>query len=875
MLSSRFIVAAVLALIVVPIAHAAAPKIFHTPNFESPVRGGPGDLLYLGGAGFGANDRVVYEAVRDGQKRMDHPATVPSRSTRELGTASVVKIGDPPYSMTIRLPEEFSKDVAYRLWVVNAASEWSESASVNDPRPLWVSPAFVYATQDFADLGRRIRIMGRNLGSNTPGPALRIRLLGPQTYTLEGLRPSPAALIPYVAEVALPQRMVPGSYTASVGRGGSGWVEVPGQRLEVVADPLAPAHFSLGSPDFGSCRPNDSQDDSECLAKAIAAAQRAGGAVVDIPAGTWDLFPAGSQSDREAEFVLTRNIRLQGAGAADTTLARRVASPISTRPALFLLEGDNSITRLQFVDEQRFDSFESSRPVIRLGHRWDDPRVEAGSVPGSARRIVISNNVFRRVGMAVDNSGLPLEQLIITHNDFGGYARGLELPGSRISLKNLFRIDDAVIRWNRFVPGSYVDVSAGQGAIATGLGASRRVDFSSNEADGSSAEALQDPLDQHGWRAAFFWNMSNNGEMLLVSDNHVSCSGDKAGDGEAVAFDGNGNTFGYKQAQQVTGADAGSVAVPGELLAQQYGKPVDPQRYYPGQWIQVVSGPGLGQTRRIERVVRSARGATMLEVSPHWDVIPAVNQSSIVVSRQFWQTYVIGNEITQATPPCRKSNLSGPHGGEITLWAPTADSVIDGNHQADTNGIGFTQGYSVQAPSCPRCDSHVTVQSALEIRNNIVDGEYDWGSDCSWSGVHGTFGASPTPEAPPPIVSFGVQIVHNVISRSDGLRGGAIDIVPTWFRGPDPQRWPLIDNLLIAGNIIRDMNGPEPRPSCRRGQHGRVGIRIEGAANVRGTVLYGNSCERVDQPLEDSGVGTTRMCVSAAVGSCECEVSKH
>jgi hypothetical protein len=255
-------------------------------------------------------------------------------------------------------------------------------------------------------------------------------------------------------------------------------------------------------------------------------------------------------------------------------------------------------------------------------------------------------------------------------------------------------------------------------------------------------------------------------------------------------------------------------------------------------------------------------------------VLPVAGQTQVVVARQFWQTYVVGNEITQATPPCRKSNLSGPRGGEITVWAPSADSVIDGNRQFDTSGLGFTQGYSVKTASCPTCDNHSAVQTALEIRGNVLHGEYDWFSGCSWSGIHGTFGASPTPEAPPPTVSFGVQIAHNVIEHADGLRGGAIDILPTWHTGPEPHRWPLIDSLILSHNVIRDIDGPAARNVCNSGRQGRVGIRIEGAGDVTGTVLYKNSCQRTAAALLDTGVGTVRVCSAPGDNSCECETAR-
>ena len=859
------------ALLAAPIAAAAAPQVFHTRYYESPVQGGPDDLLFLGGLGFQEDDRVVYEAMHDHAAGSAHPDVVPERSTRELGVATIVKVGDPPYSLTIRLPQEVSADQAYNIWVVNAANEWSERFSINDPRPLWISPAYVYTTVDFAGLGRRVRVIGRNL--RHAGANLNIRLEGPRTYTLaadEGSSAKPA-LREYIAEATLPPQVAPGSYTVSISEGGDDWIEVPGQKLAVLTDPPRQPRFNIGDPRFGSCRANDGADDSSCFAAAIEAARQAGGGVVAVPAGTWDLYPLSpSNAHWESEFTLTNNIHIRGAGAGKTTLVRHDAPQTPPRSALLLLEGNNWVTGLQFTDERHFDSFERARAAIQLGHNWNDPRVRDTQVPRSVRRVVISADRFRRVGMAIENRGLPVEQLFVTHNDLGGYARDLEMPGSRWGLNNPYRIDDAVIRWNRFVPGSYVDVKAGQGVIATGMGASRRVDFSSNDADGASTEALQNQADPRGWRAAFFWNMSDNIEGLLIADNRISCPGDKAGDGEAIAFDPSANVEAYHGAQPVTGASADSVSVQAEPVSQQAGRDVDPASYYVGLWVQIVEGPGIGQTRKIRAYQWDPLTSSMVyHLSQAWDV-PPTRQSRIAISGQYWQAYLVANEIIQSAPTCHKSNLNRPRGGQIALAGQTIDSIVDRNQQHDTDGIAVSHGYQVRTPSCPQCEDLALFQTALEIRGNVIDGEYDWSSDCSDSGVRALFGASPTPEAPPPITGFGVQFSHNVISHADALRGGAINIVPTWYVGPGPQHWRLIENLILAHNIIRDVDGPPPTAGCKRGQRNRPGIRIEGPDNVHDAVLYKNTCEQVSIPLQDAGAATARICPAQGAGSCEC-----
>src|SRR5262249_32912447 len=206
----------------------------------------------------------------------------------------------------------------------------------------------------------------------------------------------------------------------------------------------------------------------------------------------------------------------------------------------------------------------------------------------------------------------------------------------------------------------------------------------------------------------------------------------------------------------------------------------------------------------------------------------------------------------------------------ISLAGPTVDSIVEHNVQYDSDGIAVSHGYSARTPSCPQCAEQATFQTALEIRGNVVDGEYDWASDCSDSGIRAIFGASPTPEEAPPITGFGLQFSHNVITHADALRGGAINVVPTWFVGPEPQRWRLIENLILAHNVIRDVDGPPPTGRCKRGQRDRQAIRIDGSDNVHDAVLYKTTCERVSVPLWDLGVATARICPAQNAGSCDC-----
>lgn len=861
-----WLIATALAFLIVAHIAAAAPALLRTANYESPLRGGPDEPLTLAGTGFDATDRVVYEATDRMADANDHPIAVPTQSSAHEGVARVIEINDPPNAMTVILPQDMEPDRPYRLWVVDGAGRWSQPISINDPRPLWVTPGYLYSTADVAGTGRSLRIVGENL-EPAGARSLLVRLSGPSHYLMRAtVDAQSGSLQRYVAQVPLPKVLSPGIYVVAVSRDAHTWVPVPSPALHVHVDPPELPRFDVSEPRFGGCKASDGRDDSVCFEHALEAAHEAGGGIVSLPAGKWNLSTAQLPAQQRSEgFILPHNVYLVGAGAATTLVVRHDAIS-SQAGALLTLIGFNSVRDLAFTDDATFKSLHESRPVIQLGLR----QAGGASDSGAVQNVTIQDAAFMRVGRAVVDSGRPIRYLFVTHDQFGGYDNALLLTGGAASPGRPYRIDDSVIRWNEFDPGSYLDIEQRQGTIATQLGASERLDFSNNNANGTSTAGLQQPGDIKGWRAAFFWNLSNNVEQLLVSKNRITCPGDKAGDGEAISLDGNGNTSGFDSTASVTAAGADWVTVKGLFLQHQRGQPV-PADFYVGHWISIVAGPGLGQVRMIAAYSQDAAKSTVtIRVSPAWDVVPAGRLNKVIVGLQFWRVYIVANDIEQASPACQKSNLNGPHGGVIGLWGPISDSSIDGNHQMDTDGIEYLQGYSARAASCPACEASAAFVTALMIRDNVVQGEYAWASDCSWSGIRGYFVATPTPEAPPPVLGTGIQIVGNLIVHADGQRGGAIDVARAGAPGPPPGDWALVQNLLIYNNVIRNITGPAPLPLCSEGQRKRVGIRLEGNNNVRDTVLYGNRCEDVDKYLQDQGMRTVKICKAHAKDSCEC-----
>lgn len=849
---------------------AAEPILYALPDYQSPVRGDPDDLLLIPGYGFTRDDIVVYQALADTTRVPAPPASIPNVSSATAGVAPVVSFASVPYSLTVKLPAALQSDQSYVLWV-RSTDGWSQGVKINDARPLWLTPAFVHESHAMDALTRYLKVVGRNL-QPAPDATTRIRLVGPQTITLDA-NPSTGAIARYVAKIDLPKRLQRGSYQVQLSRDGVSWVDLKHQTLTVGADPAAVLQFRVE--DFG-CRPDDDKDDIRCIGAAVRKAAAAGGGEVVFDAGTWDMIDSAADEVTADGIVLPPGVSLTGSSASRSILLRHAAwgdknaKHPKIAPSSFVLLGRNTIRHLTFKDQRiyRPGDIAAARGILQLGKAFY--RATAAE-PATISDVVITKNVFDRPMTAIDNGGLPIQRLIVTQNEFGAYKAALNLGGNRYNVKQPFHMDDSIIANNVFKPGSYVDAGIQQGSIASQLGAARRLDFSNNVADGAATQYLQDPEDDvRGWRAAFFWHMNNNHEMVLVAQNTATCTGDKAGDGEAIAYDNNANTFAFSRAQPVAASTDDTVTAPGPLRNVQEGQPVDSQSYYQDHWIRVVDGPGKGQVRRIGSYtgIPGAPDATY-NVSPRWDVVPT-KSSRLSIGREYWQVYTVDNLIDQRRPLCRKSNLNGPEGGKITLYAQVADSVVEGNRQYDTDGITVQHSYNAEDPACGTCKSGASFQSFVEIRGNTIEGEYDWMSDCSQSGILVSHSAAPTPSSPSPVVGYGLAISHNSITHADGLRGGAISMPITWLKGPPPYDWRLMESTLVHHNVIRDLSGNVPLPRCDHKQTRRIGIHLYQDSLVWNTVLYANTCSDVSLPLVDHGKGTVRVCSSSAPDSCEC-----
>ena len=694
----------------------ARPELYHQPSNESPVRADPDDLLLLAGQGLAGSDRVVYRAVRNTNATLTTPDQVPAASDSETGVAPIVSSEDAPYALTVLLPRTLRAGNPYALWVRTERGDWSLPVMINDARPLWLSPGVVFASASPDSLPRELKIIGRNLRSSTGRP-IQIRLNGPQRFTATAMtdpaRRDGTVINEYAARISLPGQLVPGRYRISVNRDGVSWVEMRDQSFEVLRDPPPTSIYSISEPRFGDCRPDDGRDDTACIVRAIAAAAAAGGGIVQVDAGDWELIDPGQPGVISHEgMVVPDGVQLRGAGSGRTRLNRHAEWNARGATSAFTLVGHTSVSGFTFRDVQIYHPGDQAGAYLQLGENWRRIVRPLGEGPGRepvVSDVTISRNIFDKPFIAIGSGGMPISGLHLTYNTFGAYHAALEFTGDQYNTVYKFSLDDSIIDYNVFKPGSDLDLINKSGAIASELGAGRRVDFSNNTADGSSTEFLNAPDDPKGWRAVFFWTSTNNVEEVLVSQNTATCTGDKVGDGEAIAFDSNTNTFAFAELPTVSRADRGSVSVSAPLISRQHNQPVPVADYYVGHWIQIVSGPGLGQVRKITGYMTDAAShMTTFRVAPDWDVVPVPGGTRIAVGREYWQLYVVDNWVDNRTPLCEKSNRSRRAGGAIGLWAQTADTVFAGNHQFDSDGIFaqqnaafVTQNYGAIEPSLP------------------------------------------------------------------------------------------------------------------------------------------------------------------------------
>jgi hypothetical protein len=832
------------------------------------------------------------------------------------------------------------------LWITTD-SAYQTGALASLPRRLKVIGRNLQAAS--ATGTTRVRLIGSRTGT---------------TYTLAADHASdgefaPAALARYVAAVSLPSPLVVDQYRVLLSRDDTSWVPLlgnglePPQRFTVLPNPVALRTFHVS--DFAHaadspCLPDDRIDDTKCILLAIRAAAAApGGGTVAFGPGVWMMsdpgrWPSGSSysnilasacAPRQSNtcgvtydgILVPRGVSLHGMGSGEsavTTIERGVdwvrkstSGAYEGSLAGFALQGNNQVSGLIFKDDNDYRGKPAGAPMLQLGLVWYRARLYHSADPLTVSDVVISKNLFDKPYVAIGNGGLPIDHVYITYNTFGGaYNTAIRLEQDPNEVKNLlssalmpyqtYHFNDAVTNYNTFYPSSwnYTQSSSnyGEGTMATQISTGLRTDFSNNVAEGASTRYLYQPAtDVKGWRAAYFWNTGANQEMTLVSNNSVTCPGDKNGDGEAFAFDGSITLGGVPTAQpvivaapqtRIPGRGGTTLSLRGSLVtvftaAGRVDISADPTPYYRGFWVQVVAGTGKGQWRKLESVAlgHGSVPTVILNVTPAFDVLPDAT-SQVSIGHAYWQNVTVNNTVDQRSPLCTKANdRSG--GGSMLWYDSAADSVMEGNQLYDTSGIFVRENYAPVQLSTPLISGSITVQSSNEIRDNLINGVYRRSTLNSWGGgILLGYGAADRGPAPPDL-GYGISIAGNRILEADSkdpMDGnfwprGAISLSRVWSTGPTDvsghNDWQIGDSTLIFHNTLQNItdkiSGTVPFGVSRVG----IGIdpleyRTVYSMNSWRSTLYANACDAVDIPVSDTGIGTVRYCPLRNTDTCEC-----
>ena len=323
-------------------------------------------------------------------------------------------------------------------------------------------------------------------------------------------------------------------------------------------------------------------------------------------------------------------------------------------------------------------------------------------------------------------------------------------------------------------------------------------------------------------------------------------------------------------------------------------------QYYPGQWLRILQGTGIGEWRKIISLHqrRNETGATVeLNVAPAFDVLPAAAHdggSIASISPVYWQNATVDNYIEQSQAGgCTKLNQNYklyseavvrpfPNAGSMIWFDSTADSAMEGNQQQDTSGIALYHFFS--PPNRGASGVYAIANTSSEIRNNVIDDEYAWTSPYSSGGIQVASGARAQPDinpgnpAEPVVTAFGLSIAGNAITHADASNFNVRVATPMGAIGVSPginengptdasgaTAWKIADSTLIFHNTLTGIKGG----GLARAALG-VAAFSSAVPEVWRSVLYSNVCPAAQNPLIDYGVGTTEYCPALHAVSCEC-----
>lgn len=808
---------------------------------DTPLSAEPGSLLQLTGAHISNSRTVLFSAASD-----RHDSTRKAEPFVEgKKEANIIARSTEFDRLTIQVPEDIQSHTPYAIQVVSDAGILSNTILLNAPLPEWFSPSVVPARDNEVARTRTIKIVGRNLHCRA---FCRARLSGDTVINLEQStvqNPALQELENPAVIFKLPAHIPAGTFRVELSTRNGEWLPVGKTELQV-QNVSERTELSPNEKRFGHCQPDDNLDDTSCLQLALDEAALSGKTLF-IPAGRWDIQ---SRSDpTSATLTIPKGVWMRG---DDNKITSLVSHAPSGSTSMMILSGSNRIRRLWL---SYAETGTSTSTLIQLGRKQER---DSGLAD-----ITIEDSHFSNANHAVVDSGLPIRNLVIRHNEFNIVGTAIYLIGNRYWSTPRFLLINSIITDNTFHTAGK-SRSPAETPIASEIGGSTNLDFSENKAVADDQNNMKT-----GWRAGFFFHLQESHENLLIQNNTIECAG-AGGDGEAIALDNNANIQAFPYPQPVLQSTATSITVPGLPGRIQNGANIDPKTYYTNLWLQIVDGLGNGQSRRVTGyTVNTEDNTTTYLVAPGFTVPPETASSKVFVSRLFKAATIVGNRIDNRLPQCLRPNRSPSRGGSLALWAQTQSSLVSGNTQYHSDGIvvKHTLGAENNVLNCSDCEPGMIRHVDLAIAHNRLVGEQNKPPPCSPSGIQLRFGAAPVGDTQRPVIGLNTRITNNLISQADGA---ALSLKLDWHSGPASAAGALIDGTIVDGNIIEPLPGGHITGSCGSRTSPR-GLQLDGGHLIRNTVLHHNTCKGVSGLL-DHGGKTTRYCKDATPGSCECNL---
>ncbi|CAB4243171.1 Endopolygalacturonase (fragment) [Methylacidimicrobium sp. AP8] len=304
-----------------------AAKIFWA---SEPVA--PGEMALLYGGDLGGVQSITTWPLEDGEPKEprggfpDAPAATVSVPVSQSSSASI----------KVPIPAAFQTGI----FAVDAGGD---KLLLNLPKPEWSQPERLLPglEENEAAPGSRIDVFGRNFVLDVEEPKRALVLLR-ESATGKAIRLAPDTVERYRLSVRLPEDLAAGNYEIWVHNGHGGeWGWGGGAKLVVKAAESWPSTV-YDVREFGA-KGDGLTDDSAALRKALAAAEKGGGGIVYLPAGTYAV--------RESFFLPPKTL-LEGDGKDFTWLQwpqNAPHAPSDFLPAVLYGGGRYSIEGLSLV----------------------------------------------------------------------------------------------------------------------------------------------------------------------------------------------------------------------------------------------------------------------------------------------------------------------------------------------------------------------------------------------------------------------------------------------------------------------------------------------------------------------------------------------